>query len=72
MSVSRRQMLAVGAVTSAALAAPATAQTIGNPDQPPQGLVNTRNTPRSAVDPRPQNPALYNQVRPPTRRRPPT
>ncbi len=61
MSVSRRQMLAAGAVTGAALSAPAGAQTIGNPDQPPQGLVNTRNTPRSAADPGPQNPALYNQ-----------
>ncbi len=61
MSVSRRQMLAASAITGAALSAPAAAQTIGNPDQPPQGLVNTRNTPRSPVDPGPQNPALYNQ-----------
>ncbi len=61
MSVSRRQILAASAITGAALSAPAAAQTIGNPDQPPQGLVNTRNTPRSPVDPGPQNPALYNQ-----------
>ena len=61
MSVSRRQMLAASAVTGAALTAPAAAQTIGNPDQPPQGLINTKNSPRSPVDPGPQNPALYNQ-----------
>ena len=58
MSVSRRQMLAASAVTGAALAAPAAAQTIGNPDSPPQGLINTRSTPRSVVDPGPRNPAL--------------
>ncbi|MHB8283050.1 MAG: cupin domain-containing protein [Caulobacteraceae bacterium] len=54
-------MLAAGAVTGAALAGPAVAQTIGNPDEPPQGLINTRGHPRTAIDPGPQNPVIANQ-----------
>ena len=61
MSVSRRQMLAATAVTGAAIAAPVAAQTIGNPDQPPQGLVNTHSNPRVAANPGPQNPAIAGQ-----------
>ncbi len=61
MSFSRRQMLAAGALTGAALTAPASGQTIGNPDNPPQGLINTAKTPRSAADPGPQNPVLAGQ-----------
>jgi oxalate decarboxylase len=66
MSVSRRQMLAASAITGAAVAGPALAQktplpTIGNPDNPPQGLINTRGDPGSATNPGPQNPAISDQ-----------
>ncbi len=62
MSVSRRQMLAASALAgAAAVAAPVAAQTIGNPDEPPQGLINTRGAPRSASNPGPQNQALSDQ-----------
>ena len=61
MPVSRRQMLAASAITGAALAAPVSAQTIGNPDQPPQGLINTRRSPRSPFNPGPQNTAISDQ-----------
>jgi oxalate decarboxylase len=57
--VSRRDLLAaatVGTVVSAA--ATASAQTFGNPDQPPQGAINTLGSPASTTIPGPQNPAL--------------
>ncbi len=59
---SRRNLLAAGVVTGAMTAASAaSAASFGNPDEPPEGAVNTQNTPRSAVDPGPQNPALTGQ-----------
>jgi oxalate decarboxylase len=69
MSISRRQILAASALTgAAAVAVPlaAAAQTragatIGNPDEPPQGLINTQGDPRSAANPGPQNPAIADQ-----------
>ena len=60
MPLSRREMLAAGAV-GAAIAAPAAAQTIGNPDKPAQGAINTRDTPRSNANPGPQNTAISDQ-----------
>jgi oxalate decarboxylase len=60
--VSRRDLLAaatVGTVVSAA--ATASAQTFGNPDQPPQGSINTLGSPASTTIPGPQNPALSSQ-----------
>jgi oxalate decarboxylase len=61
-SVSRRDLLAaatVGTVVTAASAA--SAQTFGNPDQPPQGAINTLGSPASTTIPGPQNPALSSQ-----------
>jgi oxalate decarboxylase len=64
MSVSRREILAAGAVAGVgAFATRASAASFGNPDEPPQGIVNTQGNPRSAVDPGPQNPALSGQFR---------
>ena len=64
MSVSRREILAAGAVAGVgAFATRASAASLGNPDEPPQGIVNTQRNPRSAVDPGPQNPALSGQFR---------
>jgi oxalate decarboxylase len=64
MSVSRREILAAGAVAGVgAFATRASAASFGNPDEPPQGIVNTQRNPRSAVDPGPQNPALSGQFR---------
>ncbi len=59
---SRRNLLAAGAMTGAITAAgAASAAGFGNPDEPPQGSVNTRATPRSVIDPGPQNPAISGQ-----------
>ncbi len=64
MSVSRREILAAGAAAGVgAFATRASAASFGNPDEPPQGIVNTQRNPRSAVDPGPQNPALSGQFR---------
>ena len=64
MSVSRREILAAGAAAGVgAFATRASAASFGNPDEPPQGIVNTQGDPRSAVDPGPQNPALSGQFR---------
>jgi oxalate decarboxylase len=41
-----------------ALASRANAASFGNPDEPPQGVVNARANPRGAVDPGPQNQAI--------------
>ena len=60
--VSRRSVLvavAAGTVTTAATAA--NAASFGNPDEPPQGKINTTNNPTSFTDPGPQNPALSSQ-----------
>jgi len=60
--VSRRNVLAAAAAGTAITATiAANAQTFGNPDQPPQGAINTKDNPASAADPGPQNPALASQ-----------
>jgi oxalate decarboxylase len=59
--LSRRNVLVATAAGFAAAAGPARAQTFGNPDQPPQGAINTLKNPSSATDPGPNNPALSSQ-----------
>ncbi len=60
--VSRRDLLAAATVgTVASAAAAASAQTFGNPDQPPQGAINTLGNPASTTIPGPHNPALSSQ-----------
>jgi oxalate decarboxylase len=62
MQISRRNMLSVGAAVGvAALASRANAASFGNPDEPPQGIMNARASPRGAVDPGPQNQAVADQ-----------
>jgi oxalate decarboxylase len=62
MSLSRRNILSTSAIVGASgLTGVALAATPGNPDEPPQGIVNTGNDPRSAADPGPQNPAISGQ-----------
>lgn len=59
---SRRDILAAGAAAGAVTAATAAgAATFGNPDEPPQGIVNTQGNPRSAVNPGPQSQAIAGQ-----------
>ena len=58
MDFSRRAILGTGA---AAISTAALAAAPGNPDEPPQGLINTKDNPRSAFDPGPQNPTLASQ-----------
>jgi oxalate decarboxylase len=59
---SRRNILTAGAAAGiGAIAMRASAASFGNPDEPAQGVVNTQNNPRSAVDPGPQNPTLAGQ-----------
>jgi len=62
-SVSRRQWLAATAAAGVAtVAVPAAhAGSFGNPDEPPQGAINTTRNPSSAADPGPQNPPLAGQ-----------
>jgi len=61
-SISRRHLLGAAAagtvITAAASAKPAV---FGNPDNPPQGAVNTTGNPESDSDPGPKNPALMSQ-----------
>ncbi|MBV8398104.1 MAG: cupin domain-containing protein [Acetobacteraceae bacterium] len=45
----------------AAVAATARAASFGNPDEPPQGAINTQGHPASVSDPGPHNPALQDQ-----------
>ena len=60
--VSRRRWLAATAAAGVATAAAsARAGSFGNPDEPPQGVVNTTGNPASAMDPGPQNPTLAGQ-----------
>jgi oxalate decarboxylase len=62
MPLSRRHILSSGAILGASgLTSAALAATPGNPDEPPQGIINTRNNPRSAADPGPQNPIISGQ-----------
>jgi oxalate decarboxylase len=61
-SVSRRAVLAAAAVGSVASAATAAnAASFGNPDEPPQGEINTKSNPSSVTDIGPQNPAISSQ-----------
>ena len=58
--LSRRDTLTAAAAGSALLAASsAHAAVFGNPDEPPEGAVNS--TPGALSDPGPQNPALQSQ-----------
>jgi len=60
--VSRRGVLAAAAAgTVATAAAAANAASFGNPDEPPQGQINTTANPSSFTDPGPQNPAIASQ-----------
>ena len=63
MTLSRRNILSAGAAAGMAGAAisSAAAAGFGNPDEPPQGAVNTQGNPRSASNPGPQNPAISGQ-----------
>jgi len=59
---SRRNLLAFGAAGAvAAAASAANAASFGNPDEPPQGALNTQGNAASATDPGPANPALAKQ-----------
>lgn len=59
--LSRRTMLALSALGGAAVASGAAqAATFGNPDQPPEGAINS--TPAATSNPGPQNPALEAQI----------
>jgi oxalate decarboxylase len=61
--ISRRDMLsatAAGALVSAA-GTSSHAGTFGNPDEPPQGAINTHGNPASISDPGPHDPTLSNQ-----------
>src|SRR5260370_34032268 len=60
--LSRRSILAATAAGSAfAAATAARAASFGNPDEPPQGALNTQGNPTSVTDPGPANPALAKQ-----------
>jgi oxalate decarboxylase len=62
MPATRRQIFTAGAAVGIGVfATRAGAASFGNPDEPPQGIVNTQGNPRSAVDPGPQNPTLSGQ-----------
>jgi oxalate decarboxylase len=59
---SRRNFLAATAASSvAAAAAAAHAASFGNPDEPPQGAINTQGNPASISDPGPHDPTIQNQ-----------
>jgi oxalate decarboxylase len=60
--LSRRKVLVGAAASAAALGVAATAKaaSFGNPDRPPEGLINAQ-SPTSRSDPGPQNPAIANQ-----------
>jgi oxalate decarboxylase len=61
-NLSRRSILAATATGSAfAAATVARAASFGDPDEPPQGAINTQGNPASATDPGPANPALAKQ-----------
>ena len=59
-NISRRSILAAGAVGGLASAAAHAAGVFGNPDLPPQGAMNA--SPEAFLDPGPQNPALANNL----------
>lgn len=58
----RRRILVASATASlAGLASRASAASFGNPNEPPQGAINTQPNPRGIVDPGPQDEALTKQ-----------
>ena len=57
--LSRRGIMALSAAGTAGLAAPVAAQSLGNPNRPPQGAINA--TPQSQSDPGAQTQALAGQ-----------
>src|SRR6202045_75667 len=60
--LSRRNIFAAAAVGGVlTAAASANAASFGDPDEPPQGAINTKGNPSSATDPGPNNPALTDQ-----------
>ncbi len=62
MTPSRRNLLKIGAAAGVAAAATTSrAATFGNPDEPPQGAINTNGNPSSLTIPGPQNPLLSSQ-----------
>jgi oxalate decarboxylase len=65
--ISRRAVLALGAVGGGVLAATAHAASFGNPDQPAEGAINAN--PAGLSDPGPKNPVLDSQF--PSRGSPP-
>ena len=62
MALSRRNILSAGAVAGVAgVATKVAAATFGNPDEPPQGAINSQQDPRGLVDPGPQSTTLSGQ-----------
>jgi oxalate decarboxylase len=60
--LSRRNIFAAAAVGGVlTAAASAQAASFGDPDEPPQGAINTKGNPSSVTDPGPNNPALTDQ-----------
>ena len=57
--ISRRNVLALGAVAGVTLATSSRAASFGNPDEPPEGAVNAH--PGGLSDPGPKNPVLGSQ-----------
>jgi oxalate decarboxylase len=58
--ISRRNVLALGAVAGAALATSVRAATFGNPDEPAEGAINAN--PGGLSEPGPKNPVLDSQL----------
>jgi oxalate decarboxylase len=58
--ISRRKILTATAAGSVAATA-ARAASFGNPDEPPQGALNTKGNPASVTDPGPRNPVIGGQ-----------
>src|ERR1700748_1984961 len=60
--LTRRSILTVGTAAGlAGLSMQASAASFGNPDEPPQGAINTTKHPRSLADPGPHSDALTDQ-----------
>jgi oxalate decarboxylase len=60
--LSRRKILTAGAAMGlAGFASNASGASFGNPDEPPQGAINTSQNPRGLADPGPHSDALTNQ-----------
>ena len=59
--VTRRKILAAGAVGGVGMATGAAAASFGNPDRPPQGAINAKGTPGADAIPGPQSKPLMDQ-----------